>query len=37
VRSASTTGLPQEHNAYRQVLERLLRDLKVGASPGADG
>jgi hypothetical protein len=27
----------QEHGAYRQALERLLRDLKVGASPAADG
>jgi hypothetical protein len=27
----------QEHDAYRQALERLLRDLKVGVSPMADG
>jgi hypothetical protein len=27
----------KEHDAYRQALERLPRDLKVGASPAADG
>jgi hypothetical protein len=37
VRSASTAGSPQDHDAYQKALERLLRDLKVEASPGADG
>jgi hypothetical protein len=27
----------KEHDAYRQALERLLRDLKVRASPAPDG
>jgi hypothetical protein len=27
----------KEHDAYQKALERLLRDLKVGASPAADG
>jgi hypothetical protein len=26
----------KEHDAYRQALERLLRDLKVEASPASD-
>jgi hypothetical protein len=27
----------KEHDAYRKALERQLRDLKVEASPAADG
>jgi hypothetical protein len=27
----------KEHDAYRTALERLLRDLKVEASPAPDG
>jgi hypothetical protein len=27
----------KEHDAYQKALERLLRDLKVEASPAADG
>jgi hypothetical protein len=27
----------KEHDAYREALERLRRDLKVGANPAADG
>jgi hypothetical protein len=27
----------KEHDAYKEALERLLRDLKVGVKPGADG
>jgi hypothetical protein len=27
----------KEHDAYSKALERLLRDLKVGASPASDG
>ncbi len=27
----------KEHDAYSQALERLLRDLKVAASPAPDG
>jgi hypothetical protein len=28
---------PQERDAYSKALERLLRDLKVEASPAPDG
>jgi hypothetical protein len=27
----------KEHDAYQEALARLLRDLKVGASPAPDG
>jgi hypothetical protein len=30
-------AVPQEHDAYGEALERLLRDLKVEASPAPDG
>jgi hypothetical protein len=28
---------PREHDAYREALERLLRDLKVEAGPATGG